>query len=199
MHRKDFFAHPMAVIESEHIGSGTRIWGFTHVMDGSRIGENCNIGEQCFVENNATIGDAVVVKNGVSLWEGVHLEDAVFVGPHASFTNDCTPRAKLFRKPVSTLVCKGASIGANATIRCGVVIGRWAMVGAGSVVTKDVPNFALVFGNPAKVQGWVCKCGKRLVFIEYIAACQCGLAYEMSSSPNLAPTIVCGDLHDANR
>ena len=127
------------------------------------IGRDCNIGDHCFIENNVHIGDGVVVKNGVSVWSGVTLEDHVFVGPNAVFTNDLYPRARVYHTAdIETLVRTGATIGANATLLCGIEVGRWAMVGAGSVVARNVPDFALVYGVPARIQGWVCACGRRL-------------------------------------
>ncbi len=195
-----FFVHAKALVETDAIGPGTRIWAFTHVMSGAALGSNCNVGEQCFIEHNVTIGNDVVVKNGVALWEGVAIEDGVFVGPNAVFTNDRNPRAKLFRDPVETFVRRGASIGANATIRCGVEIGRWAMVGAGAVVTHDVPEFAVVAGNPARIIGYSCVCGERLRFDDSEkAVCVCGNTFQSSgqrvqlvSFSALAPTDSCG-------
>jgi UDP-2-acetamido-3-amino-2,3-dideoxy-glucuronate N-acetyltransferase len=152
MAESDFYVHPKALVESETIGSGTRIWAFAHVLSGARIGENCNICDGVFVENDVTIGDQVTLKSGVQIWDAITLEDRVFVGPNATFTNDPFPRSQV---PVEsyprTVVKKGASIGGNATILPGVTIGTGAMVGAGAVVTRDVPDHALVMGNPARV------------------------------------------------
>lgn len=175
---EEAFIHPDAIVETDQLGRGTRVWAFTHVMQGASVGCNCNIGEQCFLEHGSHVGDEVVIKNGVALWEGVTLENRVFVGPYAVFTNDRTPRAKLFRKSIPTLVREGASIGANATIRCGVEIGRWAMIGAGAVVTRDVPDFSLVVGNPGRIQRYVCRCGATLIFSDAgQARCTCGLKF----------------------
>ncbi|MBK8597317.1 MAG: WxcM-like domain-containing protein [Holophagales bacterium] len=152
----DFFQHEKALVESTCVGSGTRIWAFAHVLPGARIGADCNICDGVFVENEVVLGDRVTVKCGVQLWDGVHLEDDVFVGPNATFTNDPFPRSRV--RPASwsrTLVRVGASIGANATVLCGVTIGRGAMVGAGAVVTHDVPAYAIVVGNPARITGYV--------------------------------------------
>ncbi len=159
-----FFAHPTAVVEGEEIGEGTRIWHFAHVRRGSRIGKNCNVGKSVYVDTGAKIGDNVKIQNFVSVYKGVTIEDDVFVGPSAAFTNDLYPRAFIWDEEhvVSTKVCRGASIGANSTIICGVTIGEYAMVGAGSVVTRDVPAFALVLGNPAEVKKWICYCGRGL-------------------------------------
>lgn len=150
-----FFKHPQALVETETIGQGTRIWAFAHVLPGARIGENCNICDGVFVENDVVLGNRVTVKCGVQLWDGVELEDDVFIGPNATFTNDLFPRSKVHPEQfVRTVVRQGASIGANATILAGVVIGRNAMVGAGAVVTKDVPPNAIVVGNPARIKGY---------------------------------------------
>ena len=168
----DYRAHPKAIVESDAVGSGTRVWAFAHVMDGAVIGAECNIGEHVFVESGAVLGDRVTVKNCVQVWEGVTLEEDVFVGPCAVFTNDRYPRSprsdavgtrygtKEWLEPIT--VRKGATVGANATVVSGVKIGRYAMVAAGSVVTKDVPDHALVMGVPAQAAGHVCRCGQRL-------------------------------------
>ena len=148
----DFFQHPNAIVESRNIGAKTRIWAFAHILPGAAIGAECNICDHVFIENDVTVGDRVTVKCGVQLWDGVRLEDDVFVGPNATFTNDKFPRSKRYpeRFP-ETVVKKGASIGANATILPGITIGVNAMVGAGAVVTKDVPDYAVVAGNPARI------------------------------------------------
>ncbi|MCB9651657.1 MAG: WxcM-like domain-containing protein [Deltaproteobacteria bacterium] len=151
-----FFVHPKALVESEHIGEGTRIWAFAHVLKGARLGGDCNICDGVFVESKVVIGDRVTIKSGVQVWDGVTLEDDVFVGPNATFTNDLFPRSKVFFEHYpETLVERGASIGANATILPGLVVGRGAMVGAGAVVTQDVPPYAVVVGNPARVVRYV--------------------------------------------
>lgn len=151
-----YFVHPQALVESQQIGSGSRIWAFTHVLPGARIGRDCNICDGVFIENDVEIGDRVTVKCGVQLWDGVTLEEDVFVGPNATFTNDLFPRSKVYPEDFSrTVVRQGASIGANATVLAGVTIGRNAMVGAGAVVTKDVPPNAIVVGNPARIKGYV--------------------------------------------
>jgi acetyltransferase-like isoleucine patch superfamily enzyme len=160
------FVHAQALCESSDVGGGTRIWAFAHVMVGARIGAGCNVGDHAFVEGGAAIGDNVTIKNNVLVWNGVTLEDDVFAGPNVVFTNDRNPRAG-FKKPVErylvpTMVRRGASIGANSTILCGVTIGESAFVGAGSVVVRDVPARAVVVGNPARQVGWMCDCGERL-------------------------------------
>lgn len=159
-----YYAHPTAVVESEQIGEGTKIWHFAHVRQGSRIGKNCNIGKSVYIDVDASIGDNVKIQNFVSVYKGVTIEDDVFVGPSATFTNDLYPRAFIWDEEhvVPTRVRMGASIGANSTIICGVTIGEYALVGAGSVVVDDVPSFSLVLGNPAKRRGWACYCGRRL-------------------------------------
>ena len=152
----DYFAHPTAIVESRQVGPGTRVWAFAHVLPGAVIGRDCNICDHVFVENDVRVGDRVTVKCGVQLWDGLRLEDDVFVGPNATFTNDPFPRSRL--RPdrfAQTIVLAGASIGANATILPGITIGRNAMVGAGAVVTFDVPANAIVAGNPAQIQGYV--------------------------------------------
>jgi acetyltransferase-like isoleucine patch superfamily enzyme len=151
----DFFVHPAAICESTTVGRGTRIWAFSHVLPGAVIGDDCNICESVFIENHVRIGNGVTVKNGVQLWDGIILEDGVFVGPNATFTNDRFPRSKRPYRVRETIVRQGASIGANATLLPGLTIGAHAMVGAGSVVTEDVPPFAIATGNPAKISGLV--------------------------------------------
>jgi UDP-2-acetamido-3-amino-2,3-dideoxy-glucuronate N-acetyltransferase len=171
--------HPKALVdEGAHIGAGTRIWAFAHVLSGARIGAGCNICDGVFVEDQVTIGDHCTIKNGVAVYNLVTLEDEVFVGPNAVFTNDMVPRAGRFKGSpdqfLPTRVKQGASIGANATIVCGTTVGSYALVGAGAVVTRDVPPHAVVVGNPAKIVGHVCACAKRLDGLE----CVCGKRYE---------------------
>ena len=157
--------HPTAVVDpGAAIGDGTRIWHFCHIMSSAVIGANCNIGQNVYVDADVTIGSGCKIQNNVSIYKGVTLEDDVFCGPSMVFTNVFNPRAAIRRMDEArpTLVKRGASLGANCTIVCGVTIGRYAFVGAGAVVTKDVPDHALAHGNPAKVRGWVCACGEKL-------------------------------------
>jgi acetyltransferase-like isoleucine patch superfamily enzyme len=158
------FKHPSAIVESEAIGEGTRIWHFVHVREKVKIGKNCTIGKSVYIDTEVEIGDNVKIENFVSLYRGVKVEDDVFIGPAVTFTNDLYPRSLIWDESRLgyTKVQRGASIGANATIICGVTIGEYALVGAGSVVTKDVPPFGLVYGNPARLMGFVCSCGIKL-------------------------------------
>lgn len=175
-----YFVHESSYIDNDVIvGEGTKIWHFSHIQKGAVIGKNCSFGQNVNVSNNVKIGNCVKVQNNVSIYEGVELEDYVFCGPSMVFTNDLTPRAK-YPKGVSgykkTVIKEGASIGANATIVCGHTIGRWAMIAAGAVVTKDVPDYALMAGIPAKQIGWVCECGNRLG--ETMICSVCGREYQ---------------------
>ncbi len=163
----DYFQHPTAIIDTPcQIGAGTKIWHFTHIMAGCQIGKNCNIGQNVVVSPQVRLGNGVKVQNNVSVYTGVECEDDVFLGPSCVFTNVINPRSAVARKDQFklTLVRQGASVGANATVVCGHVIGRYAMIGAGSVVTKDVPDYALVVGNPARQTGWVSEYGHKLEF-----------------------------------
>lgn len=159
----EYYVHESSYIdEYVTIGKGTKIWHFTHIQRGAQLGENCSIGQNVNIANNVKIGNGVKVQNNVSVYEGVELEDYVFCGPSMVFTNDLTPRSKYPKGKAGykkTLVKYGASIGANATIVCGNTIGKWAMIASGGVVTKDVPDYALMAGVPAKQIGWVCECG----------------------------------------
>jgi UDP-2-acetamido-3-amino-2,3-dideoxy-glucuronate N-acetyltransferase len=181
MQAQSYFIHPQALVETQQIGEGSRIWAFAHVMKDAIIGQHCNICDHAFVESNVVIGDGVTIKNGVSVWDGVTLGDHVFVGPNAVFTNDMNPRAsvkKTREQFLPTHVQEGASIGANATIVCGVTIGRYAFIGAGTVVIRDVPAYALMVGNPARMIGYMCQCGETLPdsFV-----CTCGKQFKASA------------------
>lgn len=147
----DYFTHERALVESEDIGANTRIWAHTHVLPGAKIGKDCNICDNVFIENDVIIGDNVTIKCGVQIWDGLRVEDDVFIGPNATFTNDPFPRSKQPFTVMQTIIKRGATIGANATVLPNVTIGENAMVGAGSVVTKDVPANTLVAGNPARI------------------------------------------------
>jgi UDP-2-acetamido-3-amino-2,3-dideoxy-glucuronate N-acetyltransferase len=162
----DYFVHESCYVDSNvTIGKNTKIWHFSHIQQGAAIGSNCSLGQNVNVSNNVKIGNGVKIQNNVSIYEGVELENYVFCGPSMVFTNDLTPRSKYPKGNVNyrkTLIKEGASLGANSTVICGITVGRWAMVAAGSVVTKDVADYALVAGVPAKQIGWVCECGETL-------------------------------------
>ena len=170
-----YFAHPTAIIDENcEIGEGTKIWHFSHIMTGCVIGQRCNLGQNVVVSPQVILGNNVKVQNNVSIYTGVICEDDVFLGPSMVFTNVINPRSAIIRKDEyrKTIVRKGASIGANATIVCGNEIGQYAMIGAGAVITKEVPAYALVYGNPAHQHGWVSEYGHKLVFDnEGIAIC----------------------------
>jgi UDP-2-acetamido-3-amino-2,3-dideoxy-glucuronate N-acetyltransferase len=159
------YTHPSAIVdEGASIGSGTKIWHFCHVLSNTTIGQSCILGQNVMAGPDVNIGDRVKIQNNVSLYSGVTIEDDVFLGPSMVFTNVLTPRAFVERKDefLPTLIKKGASVGANATIICGVTVGKYAMIGAGAIVTKDVPDYALVLGTPARFTGWVSRAGDRL-------------------------------------
>ncbi len=171
MENKNYYVNQYAVVDDNvEIGENTKIWHFTHVQSGSKIGKKCILGQNVNIGNNVTIGNFVKIQNNVSVYEGVELEDYVFCGPSMVFTNILNPRSKYPQVGaefyIKTLVKEGASLGANSTIVCGITIGKFAFVGAGAVVTKDVPDFALVVGNPARVKGWYSEAGKKLLFDE---------------------------------
>jgi acetyltransferase-like isoleucine patch superfamily enzyme len=177
---KFVFIHPKGICESETVGNGTKIWAFAHVMKGASIGENCNICGGVFVEQGANIGDNVTIKNGVCIWDRVTIRNDVFIGPGTIFTNDLIPRNNNRTSTenfLPTLVEEGASIGANATIKCGVVIGKSAFIGAGSVVTRSILDFEMVVGNPAKFYSWICYCGNQII---PETRCTCGRTYSLN-------------------
>ncbi len=176
-----FFVHESAFIDDDvEIGEGSRIWRMSHISSGSRIGKKCQIGQNCVVGPNVSIGNGVKIQNNVSVYEGVTLEDDVFCGPSMVFTNVFNPRSRIPRMNElrRTHVKKGATIGANATIICGIVIGAYAFIAAGAVVTKDVPDYALMIGNPARLAGWFCQCGLKLTFVDDLSGCsECDAQY----------------------
>lgn len=176
-----FSVHETALVATERIGEGTRIWAFCNIQANVTIGKDCNVGDHCFIEQNVTLGDRVTVKNGVALWEGLTIENDVFIGPNAVFTNDLYPRSKAYLdKPVPTLLKEGCSIGANAVVLANRTIGRFAMIGAGAVVTKDIPDFTLWVGNPARQVGYVCRCSRQLTGDATTElSCTCGRRYRL--------------------
>lgn len=170
--------HPTAEVQTGHVGEGTSIWQYCIILEGAKLGSNCHVDCHVFIENDVVMGDNVTVKSGVQLWDGVHLEDNVFVGPNVTFTNDMLPRSKCYKDAfLKTVVRRGASIGANATIIAGISIGQYAMIGAGSVVTKSVPDYSIWYGNPAAFKGFVCQCGQKM--IPELPCVFCGKSYEM--------------------
>lgn len=183
---QDFFVHESSYVdEGCEIGAGTKIWHFSHIMSGSKIGRNCNIGQNVVISPDVELGNGVKIQNNVSVYTGVICKDGVFLGPSCVFTNVINPRAFIERKSEykPTVLEKGASVGANSTIVCGNHIGQYALIGAGSVVTRDVPDYAMVYGNPARIQGFVCKCGVQLHFNGRSARCRaCGTEYEKSET-----------------
>lgn len=184
----NFYAHPTAIVESKKIGDNTKIWAYSHILEGAEIGENCNIGDHCFIENGVKVGNRVTIKNGNMLFEGVELEEGVFVGPHVFFTNDLYPRSPRLPEASQryvdhswcrpTLVKYGASLGAASVVIAGVTIGQFATIGSGTVVTKPVAPYALLIGNPGRQTGWVCQCGLKLDLVNNNAVCKsCGKKY----------------------
>lgn len=171
--------HPQGLCESSEVGAGTRVWAFAHVLAGARVGRDCNICDGAFVEDGATLGDRVTVKNGTLIFRGVSCEDDVFLGPNVLFTNDLRPRAAL-RRPIAdllpTVVRRGVTLGAGSVVVCGLEIGEYAFVAAGSVITRDVPAHAFVAGNPARQKGWVCACGERLD--EHLSCPDCATGHQ---------------------
>ncbi|BFT68678.1 acyltransferase [Paenibacillus sp. P36] len=178
---RNFFIHESSYVDDPcEIGAGTKVWHFSHIMSNSKIGINCNIGQNVLISPHVILGNNVKIQNNVSVYTGVICEDDVFLGPSCVFTNVTNPRSHINRQSEykQTLVCKGATIGANATIVCGHNIGRYALIGAGAVVTKDIPDYALVVGNPCRIVGWVCQCGEKLHFDTHQTVCsECKTQY----------------------
>jgi UDP-2-acetamido-3-amino-2,3-dideoxy-glucuronate N-acetyltransferase len=181
-----FYAHPTAVVDGlADIGAGSKIWHFSHIMRDTRLGTRCNIGQNVVISPHCVVGNNVKIQNNVSIYTGVTIEDDVFCGPSMVFTNVINPRSFIERKSEfkPTLVKRGASIGANATIVCGITLGQYCFVGAGATVTRDVPDYALVYGNPARLRGWVCYCGDALEIghdaaqIQEASCGSCGRSY----------------------
>lgn len=179
---KQYFVHQSSYVDEPcTIGKGTKIWHFTHIMPNCEIGDNCNIGQNVVISSGVTLGNNVKIQNNVSVYTGVTCEDDVFLGPSCVFTNVINPRSHVSRKDEykETVVKRGASIGANATIVCGHNIGKYAFIGAGTVVTKDVPDYALMVGNPARQLGWMCQCGEKIHFKENDTVCSvCSKQYK---------------------
>ena len=189
--KKKYFVHGSACVDAgAEIGAGTVIWHFSHVSPGAKIGENCKLGQNVFISKTAVIGDNVKIQNNVSVYDGVVLEDNVFCGPSMVFTNIINPRSAYPRNTagayIRTVVKKGASLGANSTVVCGHTIGENAFVGAGAVVTRDVLPYSLVYGNPARVGGWMCACGNKIRFDKGNASCgECGKKYRKDKNDNV--------------
>jgi acetyltransferase-like isoleucine patch superfamily enzyme len=160
----EYYKHHLSEVLSNKIGVGTRIWQFVVISNSSVVGENCNICSHCFIEDDVIVGNEVTIKSGVYLWSGIIIKDNVFIGPNVVFTNDIYPRSKLYKEPTKTVIEKGASLGANSTILCGVKVGEYSMTGMGSVVTSNLKSFGLYFGNPAKFRGWIDERGEKLIY-----------------------------------
>ncbi len=179
---RSVFVHPHALCESDSVGARTRVWAFAHILPGAVIGTDCNVCDHAFVEGRVRVGNGVTIKNGVQLFDGVTVEDEVFLGPHCIFTNDRNPRAAVKKgsdEAVATRLERGVTVGANATVVCGTTLHAYAFVGAGAVVTADVPAHAMVVGNPARAVGWMCCCGTRL---GGDLKCGCGRRYRLRSA-----------------
>lgn len=187
----NYFKHEHALVEEGAIiGEGSRVWAHSHVLSGAIVGKNCNICDGVYIEDGAKIGDNVTIKNGVSVWDKVIIGNNVFVGPNVVFTNDLNPRTEFKKDPevfLNTVIKEGATLGANCTIICGATVGKYAFVGAGAVVTKSVPDYCLVYGNPAEIKGHVCACGYKLPSKDKICS-QCKRRYSFSySTSGLVP------------
>jgi acetyltransferase-like isoleucine patch superfamily enzyme len=173
-----FFIHNNSIVETKDIGENTTIWAFVHILDGVKVGKNVNICDHCFIENGVIIGDNVTIKSGVHIWKGVTIEDDVFVGPCVAFSNDAYPRSKNRNFELKGIILsKGSSIGANSTLLPGIRVGKYALIGAGSVVTKNIPDYAVAYGNPTIVTGFICSCNTKMTFKEDGYDCVCGKKY----------------------
>lgn len=184
------FIHPTALIENDRIGARTRVYAFVHILSGAVIGADCKINDFCFIEGDVVLGDRVTVKCGNYLWNGLRVEDDVFLGPNVVYTNDITPRSNQPPEKFEQIrIGKGSSIGANSVLKGGITIGSYAMVGMGSVVTRDVPDHALVYGNPARVHGYVCRCGEKLSPWarggKDLYRCSCGERYRLGRNKKI--------------
>ena len=184
-----YYLHPTSIVEDHvQIGSGTKIWCFSHIQQGASIGQNCSLGQNVNISDNVQIGNHVKIQNNVSIYEGVEIEDNVFCGPSSVFTNDYTPRAKYPKGKenyVRTLVKHDATIGANATIVCGITLGEYCFIGAGAVVISNVPSYAVMLGVPAKQRGWACRCGKKLIKDGNVYICNdCGMKFKKKTMKN---------------
>jgi len=181
--KNNYFIHPKAIVDTKDIGKDTRIWAFVHILSRVKIGLNCNICDFCFIENGVSLGNNVTVKSGVYLWEGITIKDGVFIGPNVTFTNDIKPRSKDYPENyLKTTISEGASLGANSTILPGITIGKYAMTGAGSVVTRNVEDFNLVIGNPARFKSYICKCTAEINFKNNKYSCNCGEEYKLENN-----------------
>jgi UDP-2-acetamido-3-amino-2,3-dideoxy-glucuronate N-acetyltransferase len=191
----DYSVHESSYVDDDvEIGAGTKIWHFCHILSGVRLGRDCRIGQNVVIGPKVCVGNNVKIQNNVSIYQGVVLEDDVFCGPSIVFTNVATPRSGIPRNRAEdflpTLVKRGATLGANATIVCGNTIGEYAFIGAGAVVTREVPAYALVYGNPARQHGWACECGLRLHFSQATATCECGREFRQLTA-NRIEEIAC--------
>ena len=187
--------HPNAIVETDHVGPRTRIYAFVHVLPGAVIGADCNVNDHCFIEGDVVLGDRVTVKCGNYLWDGLRVEDDAFLGPNVVYTNDLRPRSRQYPDSFQTIsIRRGASIGANSVLLGGISVGEYAMVGMGSVVTRDVPPYTLVFGNPARSRGYVCRCGRRLEDLDASGEvrCECASRFRLDRDRG-HPVLVDGD------
>lgn len=184
---KNVYIHPTAIVDTKKVGENTRIWAFVHILGGASIGINCNICDHCYIENKVVIGNEVTIKSGVYIWDGIIIEDNVFIGPNATFTNDKYPRSKVYlEKSLQTVIKEGASVGAGSVMLPNIVIGRHAMIGAGSVISQSVNDYELVYGNPARRHGFICKCKEKLNLCQnQLVKCSCGKEYSFDKESGI--------------